>query len=156
MEKNRCSLNDLGKKIKQLRSVLGLSQKEFAQALDVSNSYLSGIEHGNKSPKFEFLFKIAVQYNVSPDYLFFGTEPMIINHKRKSTAGKKEKQSITAIDTTEDLLWLIDNSTLFRDTIMGYSAKFHLENEDIIKKNIENTRKKSNAVKIDTNDNKGG
>lgn len=39
--------------IKKIRKDLGISQKDFAETLGISQIYLSQIEHGQKSPNFK-------------------------------------------------------------------------------------------------------
>jgi len=135
---------EVGKRVKEIRKFLGLTQKEVAQKIGIGNSYISGIEKGFKNPKFNFFFRLALRFNISMDYLFFGIEPMRIDDKIESK--KDERKYINEIITPEDLLWFMNHSILFRDTMMGYASKFHLDNEEIIKQNIENFLKRKAKI----------
>jgi transcriptional regulator with XRE-family HTH domain len=130
---------ELGKRIKQIRKSAGLNQKDFAQILGVCNSYISFIERGLKGSNFDIFYKLALGFNVSMDYLFFGIEPMKLT--KKINPEKDDRNNVDAIATPKDILWFMDHSTLFRDTMMSYAAKFHLDNVEIIGRNIQNTRK---------------
>lgn len=125
------NLKILGKRIKELRKELGLKQIELAKALNIGHSYLSEIEKGKKNPKPGFFFKLFEVYSVSLNYLFFGIGDMKIN------GHSKEREAVTNVVTTDDLMWLVENSTLYRDNIMAFAAGFFLENEKLIKKSIE-------------------
>jgi len=131
---------EVGKRIRQLRRSMGLKQEEFAKMTCIGNSYLSGIEKGFKYPKFDFFYNLALRFNVSLDYLFFGVEPRKINDKISPPG--EEKKYVSEILTLEDLLWLMNHSKLFNDTVMSYASKFQLDNEAIIMKNIEKTKKR--------------
>lgn len=51
---------ELGRKIKQLRIQAGLTQEEFAEAVNIeSPSYISKIEKGDGAPSYELLERIA-------------------------------------------------------------------------------------------------
>ena len=63
--------NVIGERIKRLRSyTLHMNQRQFADALGVQPSTLSGYEKGNIVPSTDILLKIANNYNVSLDWLF--------------------------------------------------------------------------------------
>jgi transcriptional regulator with XRE-family HTH domain len=118
---------------------LRINQKEFAASLDMSPSYLSTIEGGNGNPGVGFFFRLAVTYNVNLNYIFFGTGEMFQNQNIKKPL---EKKFIDNIETFDDMRWLMENSPMFRNTIMGFGNKFLYENEGIIKRSIEKHRKK--------------
>lgn len=57
---------DLGRKIKELRQLKGLTQKELAERAGISANYLSRIEEGNCSPPHvKTLSRIAFALNVT-------------------------------------------------------------------------------------------
>lgn len=137
---SRDKLAAVGSRVKALRKSLKISQKDFAAFLNISPSYLSEIEHGNSNPGFDFFYKISTACNVSLDYLFHGIGEMMLKDKIKFEEIKEEKEYVRDIVTVDDLLWLIEHSDMFKNTIMGFAAKFNYENEETIKKNIENLR----------------
>lgn len=60
----------LATRIKELREEKGLSQKQAAQALFISNTSLSNYELNISTPSPETLVEICNLYNVSMDFLF--------------------------------------------------------------------------------------
>ncbi|MGP1360999.1 MAG: helix-turn-helix domain-containing protein [Candidatus Fimenecus sp.] len=64
-----------------VRSKLGISQKNAAEALNVSPALLSHYEKGIREPGYEFLKKASNFYGVSSDYLLGLSEEMIDNNK---------------------------------------------------------------------------
>jgi transcriptional regulator with XRE-family HTH domain len=71
---------------------MSLSRESFAELCDISESFLSDIERGNKSMTTKTLYKICSAGNVSPDYIVLGSS------KRNSD-----------IDTVIDMISNIDN-----------------------------------------------
>ncbi|MCP5109026.1 MAG: hypothetical protein GY950_36925, partial [bacterium] len=45
------------------------------------------------------------------------------------------------LDSIEKLGWLMNHSKLFKNTVLGFASRFLLNNEGIIKKSIEKSRK---------------
>jgi transcriptional regulator with XRE-family HTH domain len=133
----------VGKRIRQVREALGLTQVDFVKPLKRKSAFLSQIENGTKkNPGVRIFFQISFVYNVSMDYLFHGTPPMFLNPK--INIDKDKREYIEDIESVEDLVWLFERSKFFKDSIMGYAGKFKYENDVLIKKSIDRYRKKSN------------
>ena len=62
----------LGRNIKRLRRLSGLSQAEFAASLQTSQSQISAYETGRRLPPTSLLIRIAEEFQVSYDWLFTG------------------------------------------------------------------------------------
>ena len=60
---------ELGNRIKRLRKELGISQKELAERIGVSNSRVSNWEQGINRPDADILADICKALNVSPSEL---------------------------------------------------------------------------------------
>jgi transcriptional regulator with XRE-family HTH domain len=54
----------LGKRIKQLRKEVGLTQEKLAIATGLSQTYISGIESGTRNPSIKTLDKIGKALDV--------------------------------------------------------------------------------------------
>lgn len=67
---------EFGKKLKAILEFEGLSQKEFAERINVHPSTLNGYINDGKQPDFELLKRIAAALEVSTDYLLdYGGKP---------------------------------------------------------------------------------
>ena len=62
-------IKDLPRKLKELRILNNLSQKEVAVKLDISPSIVSGYETGERTPSTENLLALSYLYKCSTDYL---------------------------------------------------------------------------------------
>ena len=63
----------MGNRLKALRVEHEISQRELAEAMEVSNSTISRIEKG-AMPDVETLIKYAEHFGVSTDWILFGKE----------------------------------------------------------------------------------
>lgn len=61
--------NVIGKRIKSLRQAEGMTQKELASKLSISNTTLSQYESGARVPSDDIKLKIARLFGVTTDYL---------------------------------------------------------------------------------------
>ncbi|NKK80245.1 helix-turn-helix domain-containing protein [Rhizobium leguminosarum] len=58
-------MTPFGEAVRRLRARKGVSQKEMAEALNVSSAYLSALEHGKRGlPTFDLLQRIAGYFNI--------------------------------------------------------------------------------------------
>ncbi len=64
----------IGKRLRELRKSLGLTQKQFASRVPgkVDHTYIGKIERGRQYPSLKLLEKIGKTYNVSLDFFFRG------------------------------------------------------------------------------------
>lgn len=67
-------INDLGKRLKAARINSGLSRKQVAELLDISESVVGLYETESRQPSLPILIKLASLYKVTTDYLL-GCEP---------------------------------------------------------------------------------
>jgi transcriptional regulator with XRE-family HTH domain len=64
----------LGRRIKERRRALGLTQQELAQALGVTPQHISVIEQDKRTPSLSSLARMAEQLGVTVDFLVAGKE----------------------------------------------------------------------------------
>jgi transcriptional regulator with XRE-family HTH domain len=62
-------MDRIGEKLHTLRTRRGLSIRQLAPELGVSDSYITQIELGKKTPSARLVLKIALFFNVSTDRL---------------------------------------------------------------------------------------
>ena len=85
----------LSEVIKQRRHKLGLTQKQLAEQLDVSDKAVSKWERGESLPDISLLPQIALALDVSIDYLFSGTEPLQTANAVPDSNGKNNNTAVT-------------------------------------------------------------
>ncbi len=93
----------MGEKIRQARKDVGMTQKELADALGVSESFISQYETGKREPKRQTLIKLASALKLSsPAYFFF--DPVPDPEEEKSSApvsgGEADEQEYISLYET--------------------------------------------------------
>ncbi|MBO4938649.1 MAG: helix-turn-helix transcriptional regulator [Oscillospiraceae bacterium] len=66
---------ETGKRIKQIRQNMGLSQDAYSEKLHISRTHLAKVEVGLKSASIDLLIAISELSQVSTDYLLKGCTP---------------------------------------------------------------------------------
>lgn len=99
---------DFCNRLKELREEKGLTQKDFAETLDISRATIAGYESQGKEPSFDRLKEFAKFFNVSVDYLV-GYSDVKNTCDNLSCADQNKysdlsKEDIIAIEKFEDYL----------------------------------------------------
>ena len=63
-----------GERLRQTRMAAGLNQRELAERLKTTDSYITNMEKGRKSPNHRLLTEIIMVLGCSADYLLLGTK----------------------------------------------------------------------------------
>lgn len=132
-------LQEFGKRVRAVREQMHIKQNEFAASLDLSEGYICQIEKGKANPTYEFFYRLVSKYNASMDYLFYGKGELFFKRRMEVEDSEVIKDSI---DTTDDLLWFLDHSEIFRMKIMVEAKRYLYESEENIRKDIQHERKK--------------
>ena len=97
----------LHRALKLLRSFHQISQKDLATKLEISNSYLSGIESGDKKPGMELLEKYAEIFNMPVSSILLFSEQL--NEDKRTS----EKIRVVAADKILRMLeWISDRNAI--------------------------------------------
>lgn len=85
MENTEKRLFDMGQRISGLIKTQGISQKDVAEAMDISQASVSQLCRGQMSPTLRWIFEIADLLDTTPAYLIDG-----VVDDGKRTIPKKE------------------------------------------------------------------
>lgn len=103
---------NLGKRIKEERLKLNLTQEQLAEYTDISTSYMGQIERGERKVTLETLVKITNKLNVSIDYLLKDSVNIdsdnCINQIKQLFDGKSQAHKEMAIDVIRVMLSHLD------------------------------------------------
>ena len=89
-----------GKRIKQLRQELNLSQEQLAEKLNVSQNMIAKIECGLRRPSIDFVIELAEFFEISLHYIALGTS---------EEATDKKRQIEEAIEQIDQMMELLQN-----------------------------------------------
>jgi transcriptional regulator with XRE-family HTH domain len=132
----RDNLVELGKRVKMIRKELHITQKDFANKINISGSFLSEIEAGKSKPGYNFIYNISKTCNVSIPFVLHGVGEMFTDIDYGPMVTSKEPKN-GRIDTPDELLWYIERSPLLKHNVMGFAMKFIYDNETAVKKETE-------------------
>ena len=89
-----------GKRIKQLRQEMNLSQEQLAEKLNVSQNMIAKIECGLRRPSVDFLIELAEFFETSLHYIVLGTS---------KDAADKKRQIEEVIEQIDHMIELLQN-----------------------------------------------
>jgi transcriptional regulator with XRE-family HTH domain len=81
---------ELGRRLTMVRRQLGFSRPELAERFGISSNALGKNEHGESIPNPQTLHRLASDYDISMDWLFFNKGPMYHKEKKPMEELKKE------------------------------------------------------------------
>ncbi len=64
---------EIGERIRRIRESRGFSREKFCEIIDISPKFLYEIEHGKKSFSVEILSRISSEFNISTEWILFGS-----------------------------------------------------------------------------------
>lgn len=92
----------IGKRVHDFRILNEYTQAQFAEYMDISINFLSEIENGKKGMSQETLYRLCSHFNISADYILFGTA------SDSSAAGKDRLVDIAGTLSAEEIDAVID------------------------------------------------
>lgn len=142
-----------GQRIKMLRERLNLQQNELARAVDILPSTLCAFEKGERNPTYEFLSRIAHQYNVNLNWLVTGKGEIFTDRPGNENSLFVNFDFGEQTGPVVQLVKMLSDSPLVRLTILAFAAKFMLANENLINKDIKlNKEKNKSKTKEDSHE----
>lgn len=97
-------LKQIGARIKLTRKEKGMSQEKLSELVNVTPHYIYEIERGMKAMSVETLVGIALQLEVSTDYLLFGVCPNSSEDISALLDEMSEERKIRAVKAFEAIL----------------------------------------------------
>lgn len=91
---------EFGKRIRELRRKVGLTQEQLSEELNISVEQLRKMECGTRTTSLEGLISLAMYFDVSTDYLLMGRDYMNL-HSRKRLEGVLQELSGIIADLPE-------------------------------------------------------
>jgi transcriptional regulator with XRE-family HTH domain len=121
----------VGDKFIKIRTDLNLTQKQFAEAIGMSQGRLSEIEKGKNSPSYDTLLLIKKKFNINMNYFFDNS----ISDDEYSISDIPNKDSaIGVLDSLEDIAKLlhtnIKEGKLSREDILRMLYELQYEKND--------------------------
>ena len=96
-------------RIRKAREEQGYTREKFAEALDVSVSYLAELERGRTGISVKMLIKVCNLLGLSADYVLFGTE-RTSDTKRLDNIHRIDEKYLPLLDSTINELLVLSQS----------------------------------------------
>jgi len=132
----------LGNRLKDARSQLKMIQKDFAEKLGVSASFLSELEKGKTTPGIFVLIRLSQVFNISMDYLICGEGKPLKQKPGKSThisleidPNHPDKEKII------DLFKYLNESSIVRYSVLLHFMDLMHKQKDLIEENLKKEKK---------------
>ncbi len=91
---NNRYMEELAKRVREIREAKGLNQEDFAKGLDLDRSYVSKLESGSINLKKRHIVLICKAYGVNENWLCTGTGGMFVEKDLAETPEEKELLNI--------------------------------------------------------------
>jgi transcriptional regulator with XRE-family HTH domain len=112
---------EFGKRLREVRRILKISQRDFAIILDIAGSYLSEIESGKTRPGFDFFYKISKYFKINPVYLLHGEGTVFVEEK---SSLYKDIDFGPLDQDVQKLIWYLERSPMVCFAILEYFTRY--------------------------------
>lgn len=141
MRRDRKQLNAIGLRFKHLREELKVPRDRMAGQLGTSLSNYYKYEYGEVFPGLNVLTSLAVNLNVSLDWLIANKGPMFYDEKTKlqeNAAFERVKGEVG------EILAHMQQIPLLRYEILSFYHKFKLDHKDLLESPAKDTKTREN------------
>lgn len=119
-----------GRRLKQIRSVLSIPQRDFAEKLDVSTAFVSALESEKSLPAFGFLFNMIERYSINPSWLLLGKGSIFQDDIVTCKSGKLDLSEFD--EDVLELLAYFKKSPLVKHVVLGFALSYIRKNASLI------------------------
>lgn len=74
MDPNKDYNLTVGLRIREIREFLQMTREAFSEKCNISSSFLTAVENGQKAITSKTLYKICTTFNISADYIILGNK----------------------------------------------------------------------------------
>ncbi|MCP5053055.1 MAG: helix-turn-helix domain-containing protein [bacterium] len=123
--------SEIGMRLREIRELLGRTLKEMQQLTGVSLSYISDFERGKKMPSSKYLKALALEFDISLDYVVKGYGHMSMSENiEQSEIADFGKYSEDVVDLLTHMKKV--PSTLF--AMLSYFNTYKMEQQAFLEK----------------------
>lgn len=128
----------MNKRIKMIRTNLGLTQNEFASKLGIVRNTIANYETGNRVPSRQIIISICREYNINENWLRCGEGEMYANKDNFSLDEYIKRRGGTELEL-EIIKTYFELDAHIRKTIINHFKEYFLKKSSInTNENISN------------------
>ena len=128
-------LENFARRLQEVRHRLHLMQKELAEMIGYSDSFISLLEAAQTKPGYFFFKNMLEKFNVNPLYLLSGEGEMFLEEENKKNIGRVYKGEEK--ETVEELLYYLENAPVIRFAVLEYFLSYLYQHKDMIDAQIK-------------------
>jgi len=136
-KKYNFNLEEMGKRLKQVRNNLNLTIEKMHEITGFSRSLISEAENGIKKPSAIYLFELLYRFNADINYIFSGKGEMFLAHRVGD-----EDEPVERKDDLDEMLYLIEHVDMVKYGMLSYFINYKTLNKNTINKLLEEKKKK--------------
>lgn len=147
------SIKEVGLRVKAVRDKLNLKQGAYAKKLDISQSFLSYIEKGQRKPSYELLLSLLSVFNVNLHWIVTGAGDMFIPDTNPEQQLKEQfSRLFPHVPTDQEVLDMIKHLEvpIIKNALLEKYLLYRKRYEDFIR---EHHRKKQDQGRENQNEN---
>jgi transcriptional regulator with XRE-family HTH domain len=130
----------IGLRLKEIRKALSFTQEVMARNLETGRPNYTRIEIGDTFLNYIFLHKLAMEFNVSMDWLICGRGPMFIHRREEIEMEKEGDMQPRAQDQSEkptnpefaELLEYMEKIPFLYHDVMEFFYKLKIKHKETI------------------------
>ena len=136
-KKYNFNLKEIGKRLKDVRSSLGLTIERMHEITGFSRSLISEAENGIKKPSAIYLFELLYRFNANINYVFSGKGEMFLPTAVGDSDGPVEIE-----DDLSEMFYLIEHVDMVKYGMLSHFINYKTLNKNTINKLLEEKKKK--------------
>ncbi|MDQ1351406.1 MAG: Helix-turn-helix protein, partial [Acidobacteriota bacterium] len=129
-----------GKRLREIRKTLDSQQKDFAEELEISGSFLSEVEKGKAKPGYDFLKNLIVKFDINPMYLFKGESPMFTRDIQEPEPTGLRIEITDNKDIFEEMFWYFKHVPAIKYSIFEYFKNYLFEHKEMINYELKKSK----------------
>jgi len=121
-----------GKRLKDIRKTLDIQQKDFAEKLRMSGSFLSEVEKGKAKPGYDFIKNLIVIFDMNPLYLFTGEGPTFTKEIKEPEPPGLRIEITENKEIFEEMFWYFTHVPVVKYSVLEYFKKYLFDHKEMI------------------------
>lgn len=120
------NLEEIGKRLKQVRKKLGLTLDKMSEISGSSVSGISEMEGGLKKPSSTYLYGLAKEFDIDINWILTGKGAMFAPDIALDLSFGDDNELV------KEMIFFLEHLNIARYEILGHFAKFKKENEEFL------------------------
>ncbi|MCX6581489.1 MAG: helix-turn-helix transcriptional regulator [Candidatus Aminicenantes bacterium] len=131
-----------GQRLKDIRKSLDIQQKDFAEKLRMSGSFLSEVEKGKAKPGYDFIKNLIVIFDMNPLYLFTGEGPTFTREIKEPESTGLRIEITENKEIFEEMFRYFTDVPAVKYAVLEFFKKYLFDHNEMIEYELKKLKKK--------------